>query len=105
MNKFFSAIVVLSSLAIVGFTSLSNVSLASAKSQTNIDEFAVIGEDMPRSIDFEGSLKDPSATKVETIKVAKKNVPAVIETGWKRCYVQVLEQQGSPIARTVKVCE
>lgn len=103
MNKFFSAIVLLTSLVAVGFTTLSNAPVASAS--TTIDEFAVIGEDMPRSIDFEGSLKSPSLPKVETIKVAKKNVPAVIETGWKRCYVQVLEQQGSPIARTVKVCE
>jgi len=103
MNKFFSAIVLLTSLVAVSFTTLSNVTPASANTST--DEFTVIGEDLPQSIDFEGSLKGSSVTKVETTKVAKKNVPAVNETGWKRCYVQVLEQQGSPIAQTVKVCE
>lgn len=103
MNKFFSAIVVLTSLVAVSFTTLSNIAPASASTST--DEFTVIGEDLPRSIDFEGSLKGPSTSKVETIKVVKKNAPGVIETGWKRCYVQVLEQQGSPTAQTVKVCE
>lgn len=103
-SKLISSAILFAAASMVTLGVLVSSNTASAN-VVETDSFTVIGEDLPTSISFDETLQAPAKKVAKvTTKVSKKSTPAAIQTGWTNCRVQVLEQQGSPIAPTVKVC-
>ena len=90
----------------VFFLTLGTLSIvdANASQVSNYDEIAVIGESTPTNIQGDFEIAFPKPNKV-TNPVNKTSSKVNVVSQNKVCYIHVLEQGGSPTAKTVKVCE
>ena len=78
--------------------------ISSNNSDINNDHVPVIGEDLPVNIsgDFELA-STPVKVAHNTTKSNKQS--SKVHNTHTICYIHILEQQGSPNAKTVRVCE
>lgn len=88
----------------VFFATLGFLTLSQAEAHPSWEPVEVIGEDLPTNISGDFEIASPKSVKVSN-QIVKSSSRVKIETQSKVCYVHVLEQQGSPAAQTVKVCE
>jgi hypothetical protein len=89
-------------ISLIAF-SLSDV-ISSSNSDINNDYVPVISEDLPVNISGDFELVSTSTKVAHNTNKSNKQSSKVHNTHT-ICYTHVLEQQGSPNARTVRVCE
>lgn len=77
---------------------------ANASQHSNFDEVPVIEENTPNNITTDFEITLPKTNKVTKPNVKSHSRVNVVSRN-KVCYIHVLEQGGSPTAKTVKVCE